>query len=572
MPLPPTSRNQTGARIVTGLAGAGDKGITRVDSPLYRGRQSFDRRGWATAYAQLSAADRETPLEPEDRERLATAAHLIGRDADCAELWARAHHDLITRGDLDRAARCAFWLGMTLFDKGQSAPGMGWIARARRLLDEHQRDCVERGYLLLPAAIGNIAQGKLEMASSIFDEAIAIAERFGDTDLRALARQGKGRALAQLGRIAEGVGLLDEAMASVMADEVSPMVAGIVYCSVISACFETFDLRRAQEWTAALGQWCESQPELVHYRGACLVHRAEIMVLHGAWPAAMTEAMRARERYSEAAAPPGQGAALYQLAEIHRLRGQFTEAEEFYRLASQHGKQPEPGLALLRLAQGQEDASAAAIRRALDEAREPRSQSRILGAFVEVMLAVGDVSGARAAADRLSAIAAAIDAPFIRAVAACATGAVLLAEQDPRAALVPLRDSWTIWRELDAPYEAARTAVLLGVVCRALGDHDAAAMEFDAARQAFQRLGAAPDLARLATRSRSAQPTTAGGLTAREGEVLRLVATGRTNRAIAQALRISDKTVARHLSNIFTKLDVSTRAAATAYAYQHGLA
>jgi DNA-binding CsgD family transcriptional regulator len=572
MPLRPTSRNQTGARIVTGLARAGDKGITRVDSPLYQGRQSFDRRGWATAYAQLSAADRETPLEPEDRERLATAAHLIGRDADCAELWARAHHDLIIRGDLDRAARCAFWLGMTLFDKGQSAPGMGWIARARRLLDEHQRDCVERGYLLLPAAIGNIAQGKLEMASSIFDEAIAIAERFGDTDLRALARQGKGRALAQLGRIAEGVSLLDEAMASVMADEVSPMVAGIVYCSVISACFETFDLRRAHEWTAALGQWCESQPELVHYRGACLVHRAEIMVLHGAWPAAMTEAMRARQRYSEAAALPGQGAALYQLAEIHRLRGQFTEAEEFYGLASQHGKQPEPGLALLRLAQGQEDASAAAIRRALDEAREPRSQSRILGAFVEVMLAVGDVSGARAAADRLSAIAAAIDAPFIRAVAACATGAVLLAEQDPRAALVPLRDSWTIWRELDAPYEAARTTVLLGVACRALGDHDAAAMEFDAARHAFQRLGAAPDLARLATLSRSAQPTTAGGLTAREVEVLRLVATGRTNRAIAQALRISDKTVARHLSNIFTKLDVSTRAAATAYAYQHGLA
>ena len=571
MAVRPTSPSQTSARIVTGLARAGDKGIARVDAPLYQGRQSFDRRGWATAYDQLSAADRETPLEPEDRERLATAAYLIGRDADCAEIWARAHHDLINRGDVERAARCAFWLGMTLFDKGQSAPGMGWIARARRLLDEPQRDCVERGYLLLPAAIGNIAQGKLEIASTIFEEAIAIADRFGDADLRALARQGRGRVLAQLGQIAEGVGLLDEAMVSVMADEVSPMVAGIVYCSVISACFETFDLRRAQEWTAALGHWCESQPELVHYRGECLARRAEIMVLHGAWPEAATEAMRARERYAEAAAP-SQGAALYQLAEIHRLRGQFAKAEDFYRLASQHGKQPEPGLALLRLAQGQDDAAAAAIRRSLDEAREPRSQSRILGAFVEVMLAVGDVSGARAAADRLSAIAAALDAPFVRAVAAYASGAVLLAEQDPRAALVALRDSWTIWRELDAPYEAARTAVLLGVACRALGDHDAAEMELDAARQAFQRLGAAPDLARLETLSRSAQPPTAGGLTAREVEVLRLVATGRTNRAIAQALRITEKTVARHLSNIFTKLDVSTRAAATAYAYQHGLA
>jgi DNA-binding CsgD family transcriptional regulator len=562
-------RNHTRAHVV---AGPGRKTLARVGAPLRQGRQAFDQRAWATAYAQLSAADREAPLEPDDRERQAIAAYLTGRDEACAEIWARAHHDLIERGEPDRAARCAFWLGMTLFDRGQSAPGMGWIARAKRLLDDHQRDCVERGYLLLPLAIGSAVQGKLAAACAVFEEAVAVGDRFDDADLRALGRQALGRVLTQLGRVEEGVALLDEAMVAVTAGEVSPIAAGVVYCSVIDACHDIFDLRRAHEWTTALGRWCDSQPELVHYRGQCLVRRAEIMLLHGAWPEAIAEATRARERYANPPGQVGQGAALYQLAEIHRLRGQFAKAEEAYRLASQHGKKPEPGLALLRLAQGHLEAAAASIRRALDEARDRRARPRVLGPFVEIMLAAGDVTAARTAADDLSALAAEIDAPVLRALSAQATGAVRLAEGDPRSALDLLRGAWTTWRELDAPYEAARASVLIGLACRALGDHDSAEMEFDGARRTFQEMGAMPDLARLRERSKAALPKAAGGLSAREVQVLNLVATGKTNRTVAADLHISEKTVARHLSNIFNKLGVSTRAAATAYAYRHGLA
>jgi DNA-binding CsgD family transcriptional regulator len=575
MSVRPPTRSHESARIGPGTPRSGGKGIAATDSPLFLGRQSFERREWVAAFTQLSAADRASPLSADDLHRLAVAAYLAGRDQDSGDLWTRAHQELITEGNIEGAARCAFWLGMTLlFDLGQAAPGSGWIARARRLLDDHDcGDCVERGYLLMPAGIGRVFEGNFEAARATFAEAVAIANRFGDADLRALARQGEGRALTRLNRLSEGVAMLDEAMVAVMAGDVSPIPAGVIYCSVIEACHEIFDLRRAQEWTAALGRWCDSQPGLMPFRGQCLVRRSEILLLHGAWSDAMTEAERGCERLL---GRPAAGAALYQLAEIYRLRGDFTKAEQTYGLVAQRGKKTEPGQALLRLAQGHVDAAAAAIRRARDEAHERRWRCQVLIADIEIMIAAADLTAAREAADELSAIAADLDAPFLKAAALHGSGAVLLAEQNPRAALVHLRSAWTTWRELDVPYEAARTGVLLGVTCRALGDLDAAAMEFDLARQTFQQMGAGPDLARLATVSgpaaTKAATKAAGGLTGREAQVLSLVATGKTNRAIADALHISDKTVARHLSNIFTKLGVSTRAGATAYAYQHELA
>jgi ATP/maltotriose-dependent transcriptional regulator MalT len=534
-----------------------------------RGREAFGRRAWADALAELSAADREAPLEPEDLERLATAAYLAGNDDASAGAWERAHHELLRRGEVLPAARCAGWLVFVLMTGGEFARAGGWLARARRLVDD-EGDCAEQGHLLVPEAFQHAYAGDWPSAYAIAGQAAAIGDRFADVELVTLARNVQGRALIAQGKTVEGMTLLDEIMVAVMADEVSEIVAGSVYCSVIEACQEVFDLRRAQQWTAALTHWCDSQPDLVPFSGHCLVHRAEIMQLHGAWPDALEAAQQARERLLQRP-QPAVGAAFYQQAELHRLRGEFAQAEAAYQQASRWGREPQPGLARLRLVQGQVDAAAAAIRRVVDAAQDRVARSRLLPAHVEIMLAAGDIDAARATADELSEIADDLDAPLLRALAAQAQGAVLLLEGDARAALAALRPAWTAWQELEVPYEAARARVLIGLACRQLGDEDSAEMELDAAHWIFGRLGAGPDVAHSQSLSGKAAATPASGLTARELEVLRLVATGKTNRVIAADLFVSEKTVARHVSNIFTKLGLSSRAAATAYAYEHDL-
>lgn len=536
---------------------------------LDRAREAFERQAWTEAHARLSAADRDAPLPPEDLERLAVAAHLLGKDSECWDVWTRAHQGFLESGSVERAVRCAFWLADTLLSRGEQARGGGWVARARRLLDDSRLECVEQGYLLLPAGFQCIVAGDCARAAATFGEAARLGGRFANPDLVALARHGQGRALIRMGRTDEGVALLDEAMVAVEARELSPIVVGQVYCSVLAGCLEIFDLRRAREWTAGMSRWCESQPDLMAYTGECLVRRAEILQLHGAWTDALDAAARAHARGSQARDQVPIGAACYQQAELHRLRGEFEEAEEGYRQASRCGRKPQPGLAWLRLAQGQVDAAATAIRLALDEATERRGRARLLPAHVEIMLAARDIPAARASSDELSRMAVDLDAPLLRALAGQARGAVLLAEGDSQAALADLRRAWSAWQEIEAPYETARVRVLVGLAYRERGDDDAAEMELDAARWVFRELGARPDVARVDALSPRA--VGAGVLSGRELQVLRLLAAGRSNRAIAEQLFISERTVERHVSNIFVKADVSSRAAATAYAYQNRL-
>ena len=539
----------------------------RVADALDRGREFFGRHAWGDAFAELSAAGREAALELEDLERLALAAYLVGMDGESDDAWLRAHRECLRLGYVERAARCAGWLAQGLLLRGETARGGGWLARAQRLLDEGHHEGVERGYLFLPVALQSFDQDPAA-AHAAFERAASIGVRFGDGDLTAFARMGQGRTLIRLGEIADGVALLDEVMVAVTTGELSPVYAGLVYCAVIEACQEIFDLRRAQEWTAALTRWCQSQPGLVAYRGQCLVYRAEILQLHGEWGEAADEARQALEGL---AGRPAIGMACYQQAELHRLRGEFAEAENAYRQADQWGREPQPGLALLRLAQGQVDGAAVAIRSVVDEANNRVARSKVLAAFVEIMLAAHDLDAARAAADELAQIADDLDAPLLHAVSDHATGAVLLGGGDARTALVVLRRAWAAWRGLEAPYEAARVRVLIGLASWQLGDRNTATMELDAARSVFRQLGAAPDLARI-----EALPAPAGtkppmGLTKREVEVLALVATGMTNREISGVLVISEHTVARHVQNVLAKLGVSSRTAASAFAFEHDL-
>jgi DNA-binding CsgD family transcriptional regulator len=510
-------------------------------------------------------------LEAPDLVLLSQSAYLLGREEEFMMFLERAHHAYLERGEILLAVRCAFWLGMNLALRGEVGPATGWLGRAQRLVERESEDCVERGYLLMPVAFQHDVAGDLEGASATAAAAAEIGERFGDRDLVSLAMHGQGGWLIKAGRVREGLGLLDEAMVAATTGALSPIVTGIVYCGVIAACEEVYELRRAQEWTAALKEWCDRQPELMAFTGRCMVHRAEIMQLHGAWTAAVEEAQRAGARFERAMNTGAAAKASYLQGDVNRLRGELDAAEDAYKEASRFGWEPQPGLALLRLAQGRGDAAAAAIRRIMGETTETLRRASLLPAYVQIMLAVGDADAARDACRELAEISEQFESDVLAAMLGQARGAVELADGDARAALAPLRQASLAWQELRAPYEAARVRVLLGLACRAVGDEDAFELELEAARATFDELGAALDVAWVDSLAGRAEPADAHGLTPRELEVLRLVATGKSNREIAAALVISEHTVARHVQNIFTKLGVPSRTAAGAFAFEHHL-
>jgi DNA-binding NarL/FixJ family response regulator len=538
--------------------------VTRV---LEDARVAYDEQRWGDAFRLLSGVPVDE-LEVEDLDRLGTASYLTGHDEEGFALWARVHQRCVDDGAVHRAAYFGMRLAQGLGFKGDLGRCRGWIDRTSRLLDDANIDCVEQGYREYGLAMLQLFEaGDVAGAQSHFVQAGKIGARFAQREIVTLARIGEGRMLIYLGEIADGMARLDEAMVSIEARELSPMTTGDAYCTVIDACSELVDIGRCRAWTDSFVRWCDTQQELVLYRGHCFLHRAEILELGGAWDEALAEARRACDRLAAPVNPAALGGAWALEGDLLRLVGDLDGAEAAYVHAHEFGSEPQPGLSLLRFVQGRIDAADAMIRRALDETENPMARARLLGPYVEIVLARGDTTAARAAADELRELASALGSPYLRAQSALGIGAVLLADNNPGAALIELRSACNEFLALDVPYDAARTRLLLSAACAAVGDRDGAEMETNAAQALFDSLGATASAALLPA------PVAAlpDGLTPRELEVLVLVAQGKTNRRIAQELFISEKTVASHVSHIFTKLSVTSRSAATAYAYDHRL-
>jgi DNA-binding CsgD family transcriptional regulator len=530
-----------------------------------RAREEFARGDWVAAYHAWSGADLSR-LTTADLADFATTAELLGHHDTTVPVLHRAFRLHEAEGDPRAAVRTAFKLAMSSATHAEPALFSGWSARAEALLDEIDSDCAEAGWVAYLRMFGHLHRGELAEASRAADLATEAGRRHHDPDLTAMGLTGQGRLRLYTGRVAEGLACLDEAMVRVVAGECGPVFAGHVYCTAIEGCQEISDLGRVDEWTSALERWCSGQPGLLMFTGQCALHRAQLLRLHGDWAAALDELDLAVERYVEVHSPDAIGATARESGDVLRLRGELDAADAAYQRAADHGCDPQPGLALLWLARGQDTAALAAVERLLDEAVGVVARCHVLPAAVDVFLACGEIDRARTVAEELSSLAC---SEPLTALAAERSGAVELAAGDPAGALPYLRRARQLWARASAPYDAARVGVLVGRALGRLGDAAASRRELEAARDCFRRLGARPAAEEVsALLAPSALPA---GLTAREVEVLRLVASGRTNPQIAAELVLSEKTVARHLSNIFTKLDVGSRTAATAFAYEHGL-
>jgi DNA-binding CsgD family transcriptional regulator len=533
---------------------------------LQRARAAARASRWEDAFDAFSAVDAAAGLDGVDLEALGEAAWWVGRVTESISARERAVATYVAAGCERQAALIALRLFYTFSVRGEGAVASGWLRRATRLL-EQEVEGVEHGHLRLAEARVARGKGDYEVELACARAATSLGRRFGDADLVALGQYVEGRLFVRQGRVSDGMAILDEAMLSAAQGELGPMATGQVYCNVIAACQELGDLRRAGEWTEALRRWCQTQPVSV-FPGLCRVHRAEVMQLRGAWSEAETEARQACGDLVTIM-PSFAADGFYELGEVRRRLGDLADAEGAFRRASELGRQPQPGLALVRLAQGKRDAAAAALRGALAEEENRLTRGKLLSAQVEVAVAVGDHETAQAASNELSGIAADYGSPALEAAAASARGAVELSGDDAASALRSLRRAWELWRTLDCPFEAAEARRMLGLASRALGDEEAAELAISGAHAVFVDLGARLEAAATAELlSERARPA---GLTAREVDVLRLVAAGKSNREIADELYLSIKTVARHLANIFGKLDVSSRTAAAAFAYEHGL-
>jgi DNA-binding CsgD family transcriptional regulator len=548
--------------------------MVRVDAGvtvLAEARELFDAFRWRQCADTLTKADARQPLDGEALLLLGQAGFLIGEEERAVTACARAYQWFLDRDDARGAVRAAFGAGFVLDTTGEAVRAGAWAARARDLVDAQQLGGAEAGFLLAQDAHRLMLQSRPAEALAVAREGERVGLAARDADVLVLSRMSIAFALLVQGRRAEAIRVLDEIMVAVSSDETMPAIVGLSYCSAIASCLVVRDITRARAWTATLDRWCAARPDLVPFRGICLVHRAHMSALGGDWRGAAEEALRAEELLRG----PQAGAAAYQLGELCRLTGDSAGAAAHYRRANSLGTQPEPGLARLRIAEGRPAVAETTLRRLCAEPRPPEDRVELLAALVEAQLSLGDPPGAAASAAELHDLVSGLDAPLLLGFAEHADGAVLLAGGRPAEALPALARARAIWQDLDLPHPCAQVRVMVGRCLRALGDEASAVLEFEAARECFDRLGALPDVADvdrlLAHAPEGSAGERAGGLTDREVQVVRLVAAGHTNRLIAGELHLSEKTVARHLANIYAKLDVPSRAAATAYAYNHGL-
>lgn len=534
---------------------------------LERGRDAARRAAWAEAYGVLAGMD-HSRLAPEDLDALADAAFWLCRVDESIAARQRAYSGHVARGANLRAAHAAWFLFYDYLNRGDEAVAGGWLRRMRRLLDG-EADCVEQGYLAFAEADLAHGAGRLDEAQAHAERMAELGWRFGDPNLVASALERQAHVLVSQDRVIEGLAVLDEAMCAVVAGELDPSWTGWLYCLAIGVCLQVPDLRRATAWTEAAMDWCATLPARSPYHGLCRVHRVEVMALRGPLADAEAEALRACEDLL-CYEPRLAGEAFYVVGEIRRRRGDLAAAEVAYVRAHELGREPQPGLALLRLAKGKADTAASTLRLSLAGETNPLERARLLAAQVEVALATDDVHLARTACEDLQRLADRSVSEAVQATAALACGALQLAEDNADAAFADLRRACGLWRQLDLPYEAAQARVLIAAASRRAGDDERARLELEAARAEFERLGATADAGRVVALL-GRREASVRGLTRRELAVLHLLAAGKTNRDIATELVISEHTVARHVSNIFAKLGVSSRAAATAFAFEHEL-
>ena len=535
-------------------------------SDLDAGRAAVADRRWADAWELLAGVDARDGLGGSDLELLATAALLRGEAQASIDALSRAYAAHLSAGDTAGAARSAGWLALNLIEQGDFTNSVLWAARAMRIVNAMPEPGALAGFVRMAPAVGQLGSGNNAEAVHAFEEVLAIADREADRELATFARLGLGKSLIESGAVSEGLGRLDQAMTSIAAGDVAPLPTGVIVCGAVSDAVLAFDLDRAAAWTGVLGRWCVEQPQLIAFSGQYRALEAGLLLVRGAWTEASTAVELALSRFRAGDYRAIWGAP-YQHGELSRLRGAFHSAEESYRRAGESGWEPQPGLSLLHLALGRAGRAQDEIRRSAAGA-DPLTRRYLLPAVAEVEVAAGDHHAARRAVEELRDASTTSATPMLDATIAATDARVLLAEGRMTDALDAARKAVRGWDLVGAPYEVARSRVLAGRALRAIGEAEAAREEFDAARTVFLALGAEPAVAELAAVMGDRR---AGALTTRELEVLRLVSTGLTNRGIGERLSLSEKTVARHLANIFGKLGITSRAAATAYAYENGL-